>query len=205
MKKQLFVISVIVLALAIFVPPAAAQQQQQQAAQSQQENKILVNESDLTPDQLAKIKVRQKMEGYSETVKWGHEIGVAVNETLAALTDNTAKFSETKVGKLAMFLVAWKVMAQDVISMGNRVAGYLVGIPFLAIGLAVVVWSYRRQCVPRRVLVEKGPGFWIWRDKKYEIYDPSKQVGNMEQDEWVIAHVIVAIVIVIIASFMIFA
>lgn len=193
------------LVFILFCSVVFAQAQKNQEQNAVVATKILVDENDLTPEQLAKIKLKQKLQTYGDTARWGHEIGVAVNETLAAVTENTAKFAKTDVGKVAMFLVAWKVMANDVMIVGDKLIQYIVGIPFLVIGLTVVVWSYRRQCVPRRVLVEKGQGFWLWRSKKYEIYDPSAQQGNLQQDDWVACHAVVAAVIVIVGSLMIFS
>jgi hypothetical protein len=169
-----------------------------------QEGKVTVDEKDLTPEQLAKAKAKQTMQTTGEYVKWGHEIGVAVNETLTTLTDNTAKFAKTDVGKWAMFLVTWKIMAKDILMAGNKVIGYLVGIPFFAIGLLVCLWSYRRTCIPHRVITEKGPGLWIWRSKKYEIYDPSTQRGTLGQEGWVAVHALAAAVIAIVGLFIIF-
>ena len=113
--------------------------------------KVMVDEKDLTPEQLAKVKTKQTMETTSEYVKWGHEIGVAANETLTALTDNTAKFAKTDVGKWAMFLVTWKIMAKDVLAAGNKVIGYLIGIPFFIIGLltCLLVLSAHVHAAPR--------------------------------------------------------
>ena len=170
-----------------------------------QEGKVMVDEKDLTPDQLAKVKAQQTMTATSEYVKWGHEVGIAMNETFAALTDNAAKFAKTDVGKWTMFLVSWKIMAKDILSVGNKVIGYLIGIPFLVIGLLICLRSYWHVCVPRRVLIEKGTGFWIWRSKKYEMYDPGDQKGNLTQDEWVGIHALAAFGIICIASIMIFA
>jgi hypothetical protein len=170
-----------------------------------QDGKVMVDEKDLTPEQLAKVKTKQTMETTSEYVKWGHEIGVAANETLTALTDNTAKFAKTDVGKWAMFLVTWKIMAKEVLAAGNKVIGYLIGIPFFIIGLLTCLWSYRRMCMPHRVITEKGPGLWIWRSKKYVIYDPSTQRGSLGQDGWVAIHAIAGALVIVIAMFIIFS
>jgi hypothetical protein len=170
-----------------------------------QGSKIVVDESLLTADQLARAKAADTKANVSENVRWGHEIGVAVKETLSSVTDETAKFAKTDPGKLTMFLVAWKIMAQDVLTMGDKVIGYLVGVPLLFGGLLVTLWSYRRQCVPHMVVTEKGSGLWIWRSKKYEMYDPSSQKGNLKQDDWVLVHCCVAALIVFISALSIFA
>lgn len=60
--------------------------------------------------------VKQQLVETSEYVQIGHQIGVAVNETLQAIEETTVRLSETKIGKIAIFIVIWKVLAKDFIN-----------------------------------------------------------------------------------------
>ena len=78
----------------------------------------------------------------------GKEIGEGVNESLKAITERTAEFAETKVGKFTMFMVAWKILGGDAIQ-------FVVGGFFLLVWLIIWSYSYNRNCITRRVLVNK--------------------------------------------------
>ena len=200
MKSKMMFLVLAMLALM----PALAMAQQVQTPQ--QEEMIAVPKSSLTAQQLADAQtklVTQNLEEYSKWAQMGKAIGIGVKETLAAVTGETAKFAETDVGKVAMFLVAWKIMADDVPTLLNTMVGYLIGIPLFFIGGIIVVWSYRRMCVPRRVLVEKSAD----GTKKYEEHDPCPQNSGSEwnREAWMIAHVVVFVILTIICSIMIFA
>ncbi len=190
------------------------------AQQAQNDDRIVVHKSDLTKDQLDKIQARDKVETVKDTagtVKeaasavagWGKEAGVAFNSFVGSLTDQTVKLSNTQVGRFAMFMIAWKVMAKDVMEMGNQIFGYLVGIPTFVFGSIALFWSYRRQCVPRRVLIEKTKD-----TKKYAMFMPSGQLLNPgeqadskaeeNREGWAAAHAGMAVVFFGLCSLMIF-
>lgn len=172
--------------------------------------KLIVDSNDLPPEVLEKIKakqkieeVKQKIEAAGEYATWGKQIGTAVNESLTALTKHAEEFSNTKVGKVAVFLIAWKVMAKDVLEMGDKVIGYFVGIPFLFFGTIVIILGYRRHCIPRKVLIEKTK-----EGKKWQMFTPKekKQLSSNEWDgdNWALFYAIVEIVLIIFCSLMIF-
>jgi hypothetical protein len=132
--------------------------------------KIVVNTSDLTIDQLAKIKAEQelsvlqkKVETYGKWVGVGGEVGIAVRDGLNAVVDVADKFGNTDVGKFTLIMVAWKIMGKDVlrICLGVLLIIILTGLCFKAYNLA-----YK----PRRVLVE-NPGFLKY-PKLYKIIEP---------------------------------
>lgn len=165
-----------------------------------QDDKIVVKKSDLTQEQLDKIRTRDKVETVkevaSEVSSWGKEAGVAFNSFVGTLTDQTVRLSDTSVGKFAMFMIAWKVMAKDVIGMGDMLIGYFVGIPLLFIGSAVLLWSYRRQCFPRRICVEKTKEGKKWaiiapNGEQVDISDTSKPYFVEGRSAWAVGHVIV--------------
>lgn len=198
MKSHRVVVAVFVLAFLVAIPLMA----------QQAEETVTVKKSDLTADQLKKVEAQQITEQigqYKEWAEMGKGVGFAVRESLYAVKDVTVDLSKTDVGKFTMFLVAWKVMFKDVLDVSGKIVGYLVGIPLLAIGLSVIVWSHRRLCVPHPVLKEKGPGLWVWRSKKYEMYDPNNESGgDMKQSDWMFVHVIAAVVLIIICCLIIF-
>lgn len=155
MKK--FVASVVFLALfAVLAAPAMAQQVQTAAPAS--EETVTLKKSDLTPEQAQRLeqgKIVAQLGAYKEYAEMGRGIGLAVGESLRSVKDVVVDFSKTDVGRFTLFLVAWKVMAKDVLEMGDQVVGYVFGpILFMVVG-SVLIWSYRRQCLPRQVLLKK--------------------------------------------------
>jgi hypothetical protein len=94
--------------------------------------------------QTAEQLIDKRIERYGKWVGLGNEIGVAVNGCLQALNSELVKLSETKIGKIAIFLVIWKVLYQDVV-------GLLVGIPILIGWTILFIWVLRR-CFMARVM-----------------------------------------------------
>lgn len=105
---------------------------------------VTVPASMLSSNQITQLQA-QSLEGrlrtYGRFAGMGEEIGKAVNGTLAALNDNTAKFAETKVGKVAIALVVWKVIGEDIRSL---FAGILIAL----IGYPILIWSFYRTRNP---------------------------------------------------------
>ncbi len=153
-KSVLFVLA----AIAAFVAPMSGQ-----TAQNQQPDTIIVRKSDLPPEVLKNLEsqkelaqMAQKIETYGKWVGLGKEVGVAVNDSLAALTDQSERFGKTNVGKFTMFIVAYKVLGKDAV-------GVVIGVPLLVVFLVIWVWSYRRTCIQRTILVKSTKD-----DKVYE-------------------------------------
>ena len=67
----------------------------------------------------------------------GTEIGIAVNETFKAISDNTIKLAESNLGKSAIFMLSWKILYKDII-------GLLVGI-FLLVTVAIIMIKVLNQ------------------------------------------------------------
>lgn len=67
----------------------------------------------------------------------GTEIGIAVNETFKAISDNTIKLAESNLGKSAIFMLSWKILYKDII-------GLIVGF-FLLITVAVIMVKVLNQ------------------------------------------------------------
>ncbi|MFH1689736.1 MAG: hypothetical protein ABIE42_05795 [Candidatus Eisenbacteria bacterium] len=162
MKRTL--ITAIVVA---FAAPAAAQEAQPRT--------VSVPESMLTETQKAEIGRRDlaaKVEQYGEWVGLGGEIGKAVDGALAAVTDRTAEFAKTDVGKLTVALVVWKVVAKDILAI-------LICTPLLGV-LWVLTWkSYRRACMGVRRLKSRAGGWWVFGGKReYEYEEPTSDSGE---------------------------
>lgn len=131
--------------------------------------KIVVNASDLTIDQLAKIKAEaevqaltKKLETYGNWVGVGGEIGTAVKEGLTAVVDVADKFGKTDVGRFTLVMVAWKVMGKDIVKI-------ILGLLFFATFITTLILIYRRIVLPHKFL-ESNPGFFKY-PKTYKIVE----------------------------------
>ncbi|MBI2120973.1 MAG: hypothetical protein HYT94_05115 [Parcubacteria group bacterium] len=198
------VFAFVLLSFFVFSGAAFADGQQTQAADMG--TQITVNTSDLPADILAKIQAKQKvaevqnevkskLETAGEYAKFGHEIGVAVNETLVALTEQADKFSGTKVGQWAMILVTWKVMAKDALELANMLFGYVVGSAILFGGSLLILWSYRKHCIPQQVLASKAED----GTKTYVTYVPHEkhQENEWDTESWAVFHFVILILTII--------
>lgn len=132
------------------------------AQQTQKPQQIVVNVDDLTPDQLAKVKARNKveevtdqLETYGKYAGMGKEVGIAVSEGLGAVKDVTLEFADSKVGKLTMALIVWKVIGDDL-------KGIVFGIPLWLLLTIALLWSYRKTCMRRKILTKREGGWWIF-------------------------------------------
>ena len=86
---------------------------------AQSDSLVTVPRSSLTQSQLATVEaknIQEKAKAYGSWVGVGREIGEAVNSSLSAISDNAAKFADTKIGKISMAIVVWKVVGSDVLS-----------------------------------------------------------------------------------------
>ena len=129
------------------------------AQQSGNSELVTVKKSDLPADLIARLESQKKVEDVKKTLQTvgefagiGKEIGVAVNEGLGAVTDQASKFADTTPGKFTMFLIAWKVMAKDSMTITNSILGVLVGIPLLIFVEFFYLWIWRRNTTPIRRL-----------------------------------------------------
>lgn len=184
MKRDLIFFFVLIVSVFISVVAIA------QSTQTQEQVELVsIPKSMLTKEQVAQIEMmsfEKKVQLYGKWVGLGKEVGQAVDGALSALTDQTAKFSQTRVGVFTMFLVAWKVV-------GREFLHFLVGGIFLFIGVPIWIWSYRKSCVPRRYLSEET------KDgiKKYEMRDID---GNS-----MIVHVVAVVILILISLITIFS
>ncbi len=80
-----------------------------------------------------------------EWIGIGKEVGQAVREGLDAVVDKAEKFGTTRVGTFVMVMIAWKVMAKEVLSI-------VLGIPILIAGCLLWVWGVKRFLIGYTVL-----------------------------------------------------
>lgn len=144
--------------------------------QSEPVEQILVNATDLTPQQLQKIKteaeladLKKKVETYGNWVGVGKEVGIAIKEGLLAVVDVSEKFGDTKVGKFTMILIAYKIIGKDIL----RIA---IGLIFLVIFIAFMFRYYKTSFTVHRVKTSNN-GWRIWLPNTYEIVQPSDYEG----------------------------
>jgi len=145
-------------------------------AQTPPVEKISVNVTDLTPEQILKTKadaetlaITQRIETYGKWAGSGKEVGIAVRDALMAVVEVADKFGKTNVGLFTMVMVAWKVMGEDVVRI-------IMGIVFALITTVFIFRSYHKNFTTRRI-VTKTNGWKFWLPKEYEIVEPSTYDG----------------------------
>jgi hypothetical protein len=136
---------------------------------------ITVNVSDLTPGQLAKIKadavaadLATRVTNYGKWAGMGKEVGTAVKEGLMSVVDVADKFGGTKVGTFTMYMVAWKVIGQDLVRI-------FLGILFMCL-ITVLIFKSLRVLSPRKVRIK---GHWLkpWEPSEYQMVEPEDFEG----------------------------
>lgn len=160
------------------------------------EEMVSVPKSMLTADQVARVEARnleEKIQTYGKWVGLGKEVGGAVNESLTAITEQTAKFADTRVGKFTMFLIAWKVLGTDLIQL-------VVGILFFFIWIPLWVWSFHANALKRRVL--KAMVIPKEGDKQYN-YEVINYDDNATAER--VVHVVVFLILAIANYIVLFA
>lgn len=94
-------------------------------------------------------------------------LGKTINESLMGVVESANEFGKTEVGKFTMVLIAWKVMGKDVIRI-------VLGIIFLIMFTWLLIYSFKRTCIERRVTTKRtNPGFMRYpKEKEYKIIEP---------------------------------
>jgi len=143
---------------------------------------LIVDKSHLTAEHLAAVEIdaaKAKIDQYGHWVGLGKEVGQAFDGALGAVQSHAQELADSRLGMFIMFLIAYKIIGLDVIQFG-------VGIPLLITGITLIFWSYRKNCVVRRV---KTKGSFFSKDKEWTIAN-SKNDSDQSNSEKV-AHVIV--------------
>lgn len=174
MKKLLILTGILIFLVAACCPSASAQTTTPTDPLSYMTpTQKLQYESDLKLAELEKIKnmeiahLEKKVEQFGDWVGVGGEVGSAIEEGLTAVVDVADKFGTTDVGKFTMVLVAWKVIGKDVVRI-------VLGVIFLGVFTWLLIYSFRRTCIDRRVLIgTKNPGWFKYpKEKNYELIEP---------------------------------
>jgi hypothetical protein len=176
MMKKLLIVSTIIAFIVVACCPSAHAQTSTNPSDPvsyMTPTQKLQYESDLKLAELEKIKdmeiahLQKKVEQFGDWVGVGGEVGSAIEEGLTAVVDVADKFGTTDVGKFTMVLVAWKVVGKDVVRI-------VLGVLFLSMFTWLLIYSFRRTCIDRRVLIEtKNPGWFKYpKEKKYELIEP---------------------------------
>ena len=175
MKKVLFVITLIALLVASCCPNASAQY-----ADGYTPKRVGDPKTYMTAEQLAKYdsdmkiaELEKKLDTYGKWVGVGGEIGTAVQEGLEAVVDVADKFGQTDVGKFTLIMIAWKVMGRDAVRI-------VLGIIFIIMFIWLLIYSFRKTCIERRVLVkQENKGFLRYpKTKEWKIIEPLLQDGD---------------------------
>lgn len=137
-----------------------------------------------TQNQIKSVKaVSQTQENIEIAGKWvgfGKEVGTAVNESLKAVTQTAVDFSNTKLGKITILLVIYKVIGEDIIQA-------LFGVLWLILVFTVAGFIHFNYGKNKRVL-------------KSEKYDPEAKKVLKEYtiiqgaEEFQIASVVILVV-----------
>jgi hypothetical protein len=134
--------------LCLLLVPAFTQAQNTQQNQPQT---IQVDPNDLDPATLAKIKAKQteeelkaKISTYGQWVGIGKEVGVAVDEGLTAVTKHATAIADTRLGKVTMFIIAYKVIGRDIV-------GFIVGSILWIVGSIIIIISYFRNASGKKL------------------------------------------------------
>ncbi len=112
----------------------------------------------------AKGNVTDRMAEYAEI---GQKYGVALAATAKELGVAADELLDTTVGKVALVLIVWKVMGDDLL-------GVVVGIPYMVLGFFAWFYMFRRMCVIKTVTKEPIEGRWL-RKKIVTYHDTSNE------------------------------
>jgi hypothetical protein len=123
---------------------------------------VMVPKNTLTAQQKQVVEVQSAR----EWVGLGKEVGEAINSSLSAVTEQTSKFAETKVGHLTMALVVWKVV-------GRELLHFCISAILFVLVLPMILWSLRKY-IGHKFLKKENFG----ADGKIT----SKEYGETESD-----------------------
>ena len=146
------------------------------------DNRVVVDKSILTPDQIAKVQAQQvtnqvveQVSTYSKIAGIGKEVGIAVKEGLLAVVDVADKFGGTNVGKFTMTMIAWKIIGKDIFRI-------VIGLVFLVIYIIFISRYYKDNFTVHKVAVNDN-GWRFWLPKEWKLVEP-KQYEGYEFVKW---------------------
>jgi hypothetical protein len=99
-------------------------------------------------------------------------MGIAVNEISSSINIQSNEFIKTPVGFLVVALLCWKIVGADLF-------GKMMAIPLYMFVISIILWSYRRLHIGRKIKKKDSDGnivteivFYPWSPKIYGT-DPS--------------------------------
>lgn len=110
---------------------------------AQQVETVTVDISKLSPEARAEIESRkqiQKIQQYGEWVGLGKEIGIAVDSSLASVTDRAAAFADTDMGKVTMGVLVYKIVGKDLMKI-------IVGCCLIITYTIIMIFFTYRNCI----------------------------------------------------------
>lgn len=119
--------------------------------QTSTQEMVTVPKTSLTAQQLAQVELdatKTKAAQYGSWVGIGKEVGVAVNDALAAVTVQANNFGQTGVGQITIAVVVWKVIGHDLMK-------FVVCGTFLTFGVPLWVWLFYKNCMTHRILIKR--------------------------------------------------
>jgi len=133
------------------------------------------------------------VQGASQWIGLGREVGEAVNSGVTALTDQAAKFADTRAGKWTIAIIVWRVV-------GAQLMGYVahigIGLFIFVIGSVAILWSYRRTCMSRQVLVKVAYDERGKKIKEYKTLDPEGQTEEIDGRRFVHAAFAIGLILI---------
>jgi len=101
----------------------------------------------------------EKIERYAEI---GKAFGSAFKECWGAVSKDAERFAQSPAGRLAMFLVSWKIMSEDVQGLLKSTIRWITAVSiWLVITPVFILFTYR-NCITKkrgRILSEEKVGF----------------------------------------------
>jgi hypothetical protein len=134
---------------------------------------VTFSQTNLSPDEFAKlpidvqnqinsVKKSTETDAQIETVgKWvglGKEVGYAFDGALTAITTTATKFSETKLGKITMFLVIYKVIGTDILQI-------MFGVLWIILVISATLFIHINYGKDKRILIKET---YNSESKKYD-------------------------------------
>ena len=171
-----------ILALLLFIPTLMLAQ----------EKTYQLKESQLTEEQKTQLRNTNVIGESTGWIGFGKEVGQAMKEGLAALNEEVNKFSQSDAGHFTMFVIAYHVMGKDLLHAA-------FGTFFTAVFFVMFSFFYYRNCVTRKVLIEKSGTLFSTKVKKYQVVNDPNTYSDLDSTRALHGLVFVLVLLIMIA------